>query len=157
VRAAGGRALNFGGGRRQAQSPFARNADDIADSLAAVHRAGMAHRDVKPPNILLAPGDRVVLTDFGIFQPEMSAYKNGDTAGSPLYMAPETILKAVRPGEAYLVDVYALGVVLFELLTSELPFDAADELAFDMIERSRSTPMSSMAVSYVLTRLETNV
>jgi serine/threonine protein kinase len=94
----------------------------VADGLAAVHRAGMAHRDIKPPNILLAPANRIVLTDFGIFQPEIYATKSKNPAGSPTYMAPETIRGAVHPGEAYLVDAYALGVLAFELLTGDVPF-----------------------------------
>jgi serine/threonine protein kinase len=97
----------------------------IADGLTAVHRAGMAHCDVKPANVMLA-GNRVVLTDFGIFRPESrrdGEEDHGDVVmGSPPYMAPETITNTVALGEAYLVDVYALGVVAFELLTGMLPF-----------------------------------
>jgi serine/threonine protein kinase len=93
----------------------------VSEGLAAVHRAGMAHCDVKPSNILLAPGNRVVLTDFGIFLPEINTSRARDLAGSPCYMAPETIRRTVGPGEAHLVDTYALGVIAYELLTSASP------------------------------------
>jgi serine/threonine protein kinase len=95
----------------------------IAEGLAVVHRAGMAHRDVTPANLMLAPGDRVVLTDFGIFQPETDVVDRLQCAGSPRHMAPEAIAMTVDLGELYLVDVYALGVIAFELLTGALPFD----------------------------------
>ena len=96
----------------------------IAEGLAAVHRAGIAHRDVKPGNIMLAPGNRVVLTDFGLVVPEFAA--GPEFMGTPMYMAPETILGEVRPGAAHLVDTYALGVLAFELATGAHPYDATD-------------------------------
>ena len=95
----------------------------MADALAAVHQAGMAHRDVKPGNVMLAPGRRVVLTDFGIFQPEIEVAAGVHCAGSPHYVAPEIIAMKIAPGQLYLVDVYALGVVAFELLTGSVPYD----------------------------------
>ena len=94
----------------------------IAEGLAAVHRAGIAHRDVKPDNIMLAPGGRIVIMDFGVFVPEFAMGDHSAASGSPAYMAPETISGSVGGGGGFLVDVYALGVMAFELLTGALPF-----------------------------------
>jgi serine/threonine-protein kinase len=100
----------------------------LADGLGAVHRAGIAHRDVKPDNVMLAPSGRVVLMDFGVFLPEF-AVSASSASGSPGYMAPETISGAIASGGGFLVDVYAFGVIAFELATGDLPFrgDTASE------------------------------
>jgi serine/threonine-protein kinase len=108
----------------------------IADGLAAVHRGGMAHRDVKPANVMLSPGSRVVLTDFGIFQPE--AWRSACFAGSPHYIAPEIVQGRVGMGELYLVDVYALGVVAYEMLTGRVPFD--DPNVYKILVKHTSDP-----------------
>jgi serine/threonine-protein kinase len=102
----------------------------IADGLAAVHHAGIAHRDVKPANIMLAPGGRVVLMDFGLFLPEFEVAAQSTIAGSPQYMAPEAISNTVEPGAGGLVDLYALGVVAYEMLCGVPPFfgETADEV-----------------------------
>ena len=98
----------------------------IAEGLAAVHASGIAHRDVKPANIMLAPADRTVLMDFGLFTPE---FERLDTvAGSPEYMAPEIYAAAVDPGAGHLVDVYALGVIAYELLTGHPPYRGASAI-----------------------------
>ena len=123
----------------------------IADGLAAVHNAGIAHRDVKPANIMLAPGGRVVLMDFGLFLPEFEVAAQSTIAGSPQYMSPEAISNTVEPGAGGLVDLYALGVVAYEMLAGVPPFagETADEVwdkhlyddAPDIIRKRPDTPL----------------
>jgi serine/threonine-protein kinase len=92
----------------------------VADALAAVHRSGIVHRDVKPGNIMLTPNGRMVLMDFGLFQPESD--DRTKLSGTPEYMAPESLLGEVQPRTAFLVDVYALGMTAYELLAGDAPF-----------------------------------
>lgn len=95
----------------------------IARGLAAAHAASVVHRDLKPDNVLLeASTGRVVVTDFGIARALESerTRATGGIAGTPAYMAPEQLTGAPIDGRA---DLYALGVVLFEMLTGVLPFE----------------------------------
>lgn len=94
----------------------------VADGLAAVHSAGIAHWDIKPSNVMLAPRDRIVLLDFGIFVPEVGAAMAPLFRGTPAYTAPEMVSGTVQPGQAKLVDIYALGILAFEVLTGMVPF-----------------------------------
>jgi serine/threonine-protein kinase len=95
----------------------------LAEAVGAIHAAGIAHRDLKPDNIIVAPGGRVVVIDFGIFAAECAVLPAAGVSGTPNYMAPESIRDDVRAGSAHLVDVYAVGVMAFEMLTGKLPFD----------------------------------
>ena len=95
-----------------------------AEGLAVVHRAGIAHRDVKPSNIMLTPDRRVVLMDFGLVLPEFSMAQQEYIAGSPPYMAPEALANVLAAGSGQLVDVYALGVTAFEMLAGRVPREA---------------------------------
>ncbi|MGZ3416320.1 MAG: protein kinase domain-containing protein [Polyangiales bacterium] len=96
----------------------------ITDALVAVHRAGIAHRDLKPGNVVLA-GERIVLVDFGLFVPESSVGTSLSIAGSGEFIAPEVIRRDVKPGGGPLIDLYALGIMAYELLVGRTPFVAA--------------------------------
>jgi serine/threonine-protein kinase len=107
-----------------------------ADALAAIHEAGMAHRDLKPGNVMLCGSKRVALLDLGIVMPEVNV-RPTIMCGTPLYMAPELIEQNVEPGQAHLVDTYAFGVMAYEVLTGAPPFDEHDLVA--LLERQMCT------------------
>jgi serine/threonine-protein kinase len=111
----------------------------IADALTAIHRAGLAHRDVKSSNVLLS-GRRVVLIDFGLATPEIGITSGAAFVGTIEYLAPELILNDVRPGDGPLLDLYALGVVAFELLTGLLPFEGSTDIALLKAHLQQAVP-----------------
>jgi eukaryotic-like serine/threonine-protein kinase len=100
----------------------------LAVALAAAHDAGVSQRDVKPSNVMLC-ADRVVLFDFGLVVPEVLVAPSTIISGSAEYVAPEVLLGSVEKGGGPSIDLYALGVVAFELLTNTTPF------ASDMLPR----------------------
>ncbi len=110
----------------------------VADALSVVHRAGLTHRDVKPGNVMLAPGGRVVLMDFGLVLPHADRPGHRSVAGSLQYMAPEALTGDVAEGAGALLDVYALGVLGFELLAGVVPFDGAQPL--DLYRAKKRVP-----------------
>jgi len=93
----------------------------VADGLAAIHRAGISHGDVKPENILLAASGRVVLTDLGLVR---AAYEpnRGVVAGTPDYMAPEIFSGRQLGTERHLADIYAFGVLAYRVVAGGLPY-----------------------------------
>ncbi len=98
----------------------------LCDALAAAHRAGVVHRDVKPGNIMILQdhtGEVLKLVDFGIAQVsaregKLTSY--GAIIGTPEYMAPEQIMMTGESDE--LVDVYAVGITIFECIAGRVPF-----------------------------------
>jgi serine/threonine-protein kinase len=109
----------------------ARIALECARALAAAHAVGVVHRDIKPANILLDANGNATVTDFGIalVTSRPARERLGSTAGTPHYMSPEQSLGEEVDGRS---DVYALGVVLYEMLTGTRPFqgrNAAEVLA----------------------------
>jgi serine/threonine-protein kinase len=91
------------------------------DAFDCAHRMGVVHRDVKPANLMVCANDRVKVMDFGVAQMAGAtpAAQPGQLVGTPLYMAPEQIAGAAVD---WRTDLYALGLVLFEMLTGEAAF-----------------------------------
>jgi serine/threonine protein kinase len=93
----------------------------VADSLEVLHEATLVHRDLKPANIMVVPPDRLVLLDFGICDLERFA-SNENVIGTKHYIAPESVSGGVKSGQGHLSDIYALGVIGYQLLASQPPF-----------------------------------
>lgn len=94
----------------------------IASALGAAHRRGIVHRDLKPENILMRDDTTPVLTDFGaarIRDRKTIFSKDGATVGTPVYMSPEQVTGQELDGRS---DIYAIGILFFELLTGKKPF-----------------------------------
>ncbi len=121
----------------------------VAEAICAAHEAGVVHRDLKSANVMLVPapaapgGARAVVTDFGLAHCRQLASLTtaGTLVGSPAYMAPEQVRGGrITPA----ADIYALGVVLFEMLTGRLPFEADTALG-TALKRLHEAPPSPRA------------
>jgi serine/threonine-protein kinase len=109
---------------RPSPAEAARIVADIAEALHHAHREGFVHRDLKPENVLLDKGHRPLITDFGLAATfEEVVRRKGLRSGTLMYMSPEQVA-----GETQLIgprsDIYSLGVVLYEMLTGRLPYQA---------------------------------
>ena len=126
---------------RLAPAESARILKEVADALDYAHSAGVIHRDVKPQNVLLDDAGRVYLADFGIAKMvESTAHmtQTGMITGTPQYMAPEQALgKSIDKS----IDIYALGIVAYELFTGRVPFSADTPVAVLMKQASEPMPL----------------
>jgi len=103
-------------------------ASQVADALEHAHRQGLVHRDIKPANVLVQPDGRAKVTDFGIAKAAGGddLTRTGTVVGTARYLAPEQVNGNAVDGRA---DVYALGLILYEMLAGSAPFGGDSDMA----------------------------
>jgi len=121
---------------REALSVF----EPVLGALAAAHRAGIVHRDVKPENVVLTDDGRVKVADFGLARAVSgSATQTGSVIGTVAYLAPELVMHGTADARS---DVYAAGIMLFEMLTGRQPFpgDLPMQIAYRHVHEDVPAP-----------------
>jgi serine/threonine-protein kinase len=113
----------------------------ILAGLAAAHSSGILHRDLKPDNVLLADDGRVKLGDFGLAR-EISAHTStGDLVGTIAYLSPELVTRGQADARS---DVYAAGILLYELLTGRQPFEGEKAVQIAYQHANSTVPAPSL-------------
>jgi predicted Ser/Thr protein kinase len=125
----------------------------VCEALSVAHAAGLVHRDVKPANVLLTADGTAKVTDFGIARAtgDSSLTATGSILGTAHYLAPE---QAAGDPATPQTDVYAAGVVLFEMLTGKVPFDAPSPVAVASQHMRGEVPTPSSIDHAIPTRLD---
>jgi DNA-binding response OmpR family regulator len=116
-----------------------RYVEHIAQALRIVHHAGILHRDLKPPNVMLRDNDDVALIDFGLarnLEGGLSSTRTGVLRGSPYYMSPEQALGEELDART---DLYSLGIIFYEMLTGRKPF--AGNSAIEVLQQHVNAPL----------------
>lgn len=115
--------------------------EDVLDALTVAHHVGLVHRDIKPENVLLGPQDRIKVADFGLARAvtEVTATTTGTILGTVAYLAPELMAHGRADTRT---DVYAAGILLFEMLTGTQPFTGATaiQVAYQHVNSEMPAP-----------------
>ncbi len=118
--------------------------EQIARALQVVHEAGILHRDLKPPNLMLRENDTLVLIDFGLARSVGGAHtRTGVLRGSPYYMSPEQALGEDLDGRT---DLYSLGILFYEMVTGRKPYTGHS--AIDVLQQHVTAPIPQLPHSH---------
>ncbi|HEY1899007.1 MAG TPA: protein kinase [Steroidobacteraceae bacterium] len=120
--------------------------EQIACTLQVVHEAGILHRDLKPPNLMLRENDTIVLIDFGLARSltASNSTRTGVLRGSPYYMSPEQALGEDLDGRS---DLYSLGVLFYEMITGRKPYSGLS--AIEVLQQHVTAPVPQLPHSHV--------
>jgi eukaryotic-like serine/threonine-protein kinase len=115
--------------------------EPLTAGLAAAHSAGILHRDLKPENVFLSDGGKVKLGDFGLAREISQHTQTGSVVGTVAYLSPELVLRGQADERS---DVYSLGVMIFEMLTGQAPYqgEQAVQVAFQHANHNIPAPSS---------------
>ncbi|KZE90668.1 Stk1 family PASTA domain-containing Ser/Thr kinase [Microbacterium sp. TNHR37B] len=116
--------------------------DAVLSGLSAAHRAGIVHRDVKPENVLLAEDGRIKIGDFGLARATSANTATGQMLlGTIAYLAPELVTRGTADARS---DIYALGIMLYEMLTGEQPYKGEQPMQIAYQHATDSVPRPSV-------------
>ena len=117
--------------------------DAVLGGLSAAHRAGLVHRDVKPENVLISPDGRIKVADFGLARAATKHTSTGALIGTVAYVSPELVMG--KPADTR-ADLYAVGVLLHELLTGKQPYTGDTAWAVALAHVNEEIPPASTSV-----------
>ncbi|HEY5150365.1 MAG TPA: protein kinase, partial [Mycobacterium sp.] len=120
----------------------------VLGGLAVAHRAGLVHRDIKPENVLISDGGEVKLADFGLVRAiaEAGITSTSVILGTAAYLSPEQVSSGAADPRS---DVYAVGILAYELVTGATPFSGDNPLAVAYLRMDHDVPLPSSAISGV--------
>ena len=124
----------------------------VLSGLAAAHRAGILHRDLKPENVLLADDGRIKIGDFGLARAASANTASGQALlGTIAYLSPELVTRGTADTRS---DIYAIGIMIYEMLTGEQPFTGEQPMQIAYQHANDSVPYPSAKVPSVPTSLD---
>ncbi len=126
---------------------------ELLEGLAAAHRAGVVHRDLKPENVLMDPSGSLKIVDFGLARAasEVSYSTTGSIMGTVAYLAPEVALAGSSDART---DIFAVGIILYEMLTGELPGGGENAVQVALSRVNEDIPAPSLVTKWLPTEVD---